>query len=108
MNEIDLIKLILEKKGGNEVKSTEVPFEVGEKYFIRTVTYHCIGLLKDIKGNFLVFEQGAWVADSGRFNNALKTGELNEVEPFTNKFFVNMNAIADSTIWDHDIPTAVI
>ena len=61
----------------------ESPFSIGESLFIRTVTYHLTGKVVGIKviagTAFLVLEQAAWIADSGRFTQAINNGTLSEV-----------------------------
>jgi hypothetical protein len=69
------------KKAQIDYQTQEVPFKVGEKYFIRTVTYFLTGQVKAVVGQFLVLDQGAWIADTGRFNEAINEGKLSEVEP---------------------------
>lgn len=61
----------------------EGPWEIGQRYFIRTVTMHLHGLLVDVTDKELVLMEAAWIADSGRFWNFI-TGKSppNEVEPF--------------------------
>jgi hypothetical protein len=81
----------------------EVPFEVGKAYFLRTVTYHIIGKVEKIIGDFLVLSNASWVADSGRFMNAIKEGTLNEVEPVGN-WVVNVGSITDGGEWKHGLP----
>ena len=81
----------------------DIPFVVGKAYFIRTVTYHILGKVESIKGNFLVLSDACWVADSGRFGKAIKDGELNEVE-FVGDAIVSINAIADGFPWVHELP----
>ena len=81
-------------------------FEVGQSYFIRTVTYHLTGRVNAIVDGFLVLEDAAWIADSGRFSTAIKTGELNEVEP-VEKALVNMSSITDAFLWKHALPRTV-
>ena len=49
-------------------------------------------------------EQASWVADSGRFHNALKDGTLNEIEPFISDVIINRGGIIDVTEWIHDLP----
>lgn len=85
-------------------KTPALPFEVGEKYFIRTVTYHLTGQVKAIVGNFLVLTDAAWIADSGRFMAAIESGTLDEVEPVTCEVFVNTDSICDAFAWRHDLP----
>ena len=82
-------------------------WKIGEKYFIRTVTMYHIGELVDINDKELILKNASWVADTGRFHNALKTGVLEEVEPFVNNVLVNRTAIIDATRWDHDLPRDV-
>lgn len=82
---------------------TQLPFEVGKSYFIRTVTYHLTGRVKSIIGGFLVLESAAWIADSGRFSTALRTGELSEVEP-VGEAIVNTSAVTDAFAWRHTLP----
>ncbi len=44
MDKLEIVKALL---SDNEPSGPKVlPFEIGEAYFIRTVTYHCTGLLK--------------------------------------------------------------
>lgn len=76
---------------------------VGEKFFIRTVTYHLTGRVKKVIGKIIELEEAAWIADSGRFMDAIKTGKLNEVEP-VGKAFVNMDSIVDFFPWKHKLP----
>jgi len=83
-------------------------FIIGRNYFIRTVTYHIVGKLIDIYKKELVLTSASWIADSGRFNNALKNGIFNEVEPFVNNVIVNRSGIIDATEWNHELPDKVV
>lgn len=108
-----LIGELLKNDNPVDVKSTvNQPhhdfWKIGEKYFIRTVTMHSIGELVSFNDKELLLSHACWVADSGRFNNALKTGELSEVEPFEADIIVNRSAIVDATLWRHDLPREVI
>ena len=77
---------------------------IGKKLYIRTVTYHLTGKVKARIGNFFHLTNAAWIADSGRFMDAIKKGELNEVEP-VGEAMVNVNSITDMFIWKHQLPT---
>lgn len=77
---------------------------IGKKVFIRTVTYHLTGKIEKIVGNFFYLTDAAWIADSGRFMDAIKNGKLNEVEP-VGEAFVNINSITDLFSWKHKLPT---
>ena len=77
---------------------------IGQKLFIRTVTYHLTGKVEKIVGQFLVLSKAAWIADCGRFQQAIKDGTLDEVEP-AGQAFVNLNSITDMFPWKHALPT---
>ena len=83
------------------------PWRVGTAYFIRTVTYHLVGRLTRVGPLELELEDAAWVADSGRWNEALRTGKLSEVEPFPEPVIVGRGAISDATPWRHPLPLEV-
>lgn len=76
---------------------------VGQKLFIRTVTYHMTGKVVKRMGAFIQLEDAAWIADSGRFSTALKTGELSEVEP-VGTTWVNLSSVVDFFPWKHKLP----
>ena len=77
---------------------------IGKNWFIRTVTYHCTGHAVKFVGKFLQLEDAAWVADSGRFMDFIKKGEVNEVEP-VGSMFVNIDSIVDFFPWKHKLLT---
>ena len=76
---------------------------VGQKLFIRTVTYHMTGEVTKRMGAFIQLKNAAWIADSGRFSDALKNGSLNEVEP-VGTMWVNLSSIVDFFPWKHKLP----
>lgn len=92
---------------GEEPEMTPNAFTVGKNYFIRTATYFCTGKLVAIYPQELVLETAAWIADTGRFNEALRTGNFHEVEPFVEPIIVNRMGIIDATHWTHPLPTSV-
>ena len=77
---------------------------IGEKLFLRTVTYHIIGKVKKTIDKILVLSDASWVADSGRFQQAIKNGDLDEVE-FVGDWFVNLDSVTDFGVWKHALPT---
>jgi hypothetical protein len=89
------------EKVGKMVKPIEgLPFKIGLSYFFRTVTYHLTGRVKAVIGKFLVLEEAAWIADSGRFNEFIKGTPSNtlEVEPFhDHEVYLNIDSITDAT-----------
>ena len=97
-----IVEMVAEKLlSGNTEQDT--PFEVGKCYFIRTCSYHWTGRVTAIRGRFLLLADAAWIADSGRFHEAITTGELGEVEPVTD-VIVNIDSITDALLWVHDLP----
>ena len=57
-------------------------WEIGKNYLVRTVTMIDTGKLVAVGTQELVFEDAAWIADTGRFAGSLQTVNFNEVEPF--------------------------
>ena len=72
------------------------PYKIGEKYFIRTVTHHYTGKLVEVYEDELVMEDVAWIADDGRFSEALEKKEFEEVEPYPDgQVIIGRGAILD-------------
>lgn len=63
-------------------KSDSGPWELGKIYLIRTVTMIDTGRLVAVTPQELVLEDAAWIADTGRFSQAVEKAEFGEVEPF--------------------------
>ena len=80
-------------------------FNVGEKVFIRTVTFHLLGKIAEREGDWLKLEEASWVADSGRFHKAIEGGVLSEVE-HVGTAYVNLATATDIFPWTHELPTA--
>jgi len=83
---------------------TNHPYQIGQNYFIRTVTHYYTGKLVRVSSKELVLEDAAWIADSGRFHDALKTGTLKEVEPFEDDVVIGRGAVVDATRWKFGLP----
>ena len=72
-------------------------WEVGKCYLIRTVTMIDTGRLVDVTEHEIVLEEAAWIADTGRFSDALKSLQFNEVEPFPDgRVIVGRGAVIDA------------
>ena len=78
--------------------------KIGEAYLIRTVTMMYTGRVCAITDFDLELEDAAWIADSGRYSNALVNGELSEVEPYPNGCVVTRQGIIDFAPWAHALP----
>jgi len=76
---------------------TDHPWEIGSIYLIRTVTMIDTGRLVAVTPQELVLEDAAWIADTGRFSDALKSLAFNEIEPFPDgKVIVGRGGIIDA------------
>jgi hypothetical protein len=84
------------------------PLTVGNTVLIRTVTHYHVGKIVLLDERDIVLEGASWVASTGRFNDALKSGKLFELEPFTHLVSVSRGAYVDATIWSHALPTEVV
>lgn len=87
---------------GSEAKS-ESPYQIGQAYLIRTVTLYYTGKVKRITPKEIILEDAAWIADTGRFSDALKTGTLNEVEPM-GEVIIGRGSVVDAARWTHKLP----
>lgn len=91
-----------------KTNSKEHPFEIGKAYFIRTVTMNLVGKLEKVFESELVLSDASWVADSGRFHDALSKGlekQSNaEIEPFPNDVIIGRGSIIDATEFSHKLP----
>jgi hypothetical protein len=109
MKKETLLELIGEALNGGTIKSSDVPFEVGEAYFFRTVTYHTLGRVKKIVGNFLVLEEASWIADSGRFNEFINDGKVDnqsvEIEHLEVNPVLSLTSVVDAFPWKHKLPS---
>lgn len=91
------------------MKKVASPLRVGDKVLIRTVTNYWVGKVESISALEVVLSGAAWVADTGRWHEALDSGALNEVEVSAKASVVSVGrgAIVDCVGWPHALPTAV-
>lgn len=78
---------------------------VGKNWLIKTVTCYYVGEAVKVVGNLIQLRNASWVADTGRFMDAIKDGVLSEVEPIHASCFVNINASVNIIQWKHKLPT---
>lgn len=76
----------------------------GKNVFVRTVTNYFTGRLADTDADFLALDDAAWIADTGRFSQAMTKGALDEIEPYPGRCYVARGGIIDVTGWAHDLP----
>lgn len=88
---------------GNQ-SCNDTHWEIGKNYFIRTVTHHYTGRLVAVTRYELVMEDVDWIADDGRFSEAMKTGNYNEVEPFPDgRVLIGRGSIIDAHVTNNKL-----
>lgn len=80
------------------------PFKIGQAYFIRTVTMYYTGILERVTNQEVVLNRASWIADTGRYYDALKSGEFNEVEPIIGPAIIGRGSIIDAVEWPNALP----
>jgi hypothetical protein len=85
-------------------KAIKSPLRVGNNVLIRTVTHYHTGKIAALSEHEIVLTDAAWIADTGRFHQALKEGKVSEVEPFVGPVSVNRGAVIDVTDWIVSLP----
>ena len=78
--------------------------EIGKAYLIRTVTMAYTGRVVAVTDTDIVLENAAWIADTGRYHEALVDGSLNEVEPYPDQVIVGRGGLIDAAQWSHPLP----
>ena len=76
----------------------------GQAVFIRTVGYHYTGRVVEVGEQFVVLDEAAWIAESGRWAAALAKGALDEGEPYPGPVAVLIASILDVSPWNHPLP----
>jgi len=73
-------------------------FQIGQPYLIRTVTMAISGRVVSVTRHEIVVEDAAWIADTGRFSDAVKSGKFSEVEPFQDgPVIIGRSSLIDAT-----------
>ena len=72
-------------------------YVIGAVYLIRTVTMIDTGRISAVTPQEIILTEAAWIADTGRFSDALQKAEFGEVEPFPDgEVILNRSAIIDA------------
>jgi hypothetical protein len=86
--------------------SNDDHWNIGGKYFLRTVTHHHTGVLVKVTPQELVLTHAAWIADDGRLTQSLASGDFNEVEMFpSGKVIIGRGSLIDA-VEINTIPTS--
>ena len=73
------------------------PYEIGKPYLIRTVSMIDTGRIVEVSATEIILEDASWIADTGRFSDALKSCNFNEVEPFPDgRVIINRSSVIDA------------
>jgi hypothetical protein len=78
--------------------------EAGQSVIVRTVTYHYTGRITEVTDKWITLDDAAWIADSGRWADALRDGTLSEVEPYPGQVMISTGAVVDISPWLHPLP----
>ena len=91
----------------NMLNDSNSHWEIGENYLIRTVTMTSVGKLKKVTNSELVLTNASWIADTGRYHDAIKDGfsSAAEIEPYIDDIIINRSAIVDATKYRHELPS---
>jgi hypothetical protein len=65
-------------------------FNVGENVFLRKITMVLTGHVVAVYPTYLELDNAAWVADTGRYTDAVATGDFNEVEVYPDNLIVKV------------------
>lgn len=79
--------------------------KVGQSYFFMTVTHYYVGTVREVSATHAIIDNAAWVADTGRLSDCLKTGEVKECEPVLDGWMVPLMGTAVGP-WPHKLPLA--
>ncbi len=90
--------------GGNDAQPG-TSMAIGQKVFIRSVTHYHVGRVVSVTAHEVALDDASWVADSGKWGEALAKGTLSEHEPFPGLAIVRLGAIVDWCEWAHDLPS---
>jgi len=80
---------------------------LGKSVFIRTVTYYYTGRVVNVTPQVVTLEKAAWIADTGRFSEAMESGDFSEVEPYSGEVNIMIGSIVDYIKWTHPLPLKV-
>jgi hypothetical protein len=94
----------------NSTKNTKTkgatPFKKGKAYVIRTVTMTWAGEVVNATPSFVTLKKAAWVADTGRFHQFIKSGDANEVEAIDGEAIIGVGSVVDAIEVSFALPLA--
>jgi hypothetical protein len=63
-------------------KSVAYELKTGKNYLFRTITMIYTGRLHQIEGDHYVLLNAAWIPETNRWSESVRTGQFKEVEPY--------------------------
>lgn len=91
-----------ESKTANVKSIQKHPYVIGKQFLVITPTLWFVGTVKSVTETYLILDDAAWIADTGRFNEFLKDGTFKECEPCNGPAIINHGGIIAS------VPTPTI
>jgi len=94
-------------KEGSPEDDRSHPFKIGQAYLIRLVTHYWVGILEWVGPTEMVLKDASWIADTGRFHEAIETGKMSETEYVgkSGSVIIGRGALVDAVLWEHKLPT---
>ena len=83
-------------------------WEIGKNYLLLIAGTFYTGRLVAVDRHEIILEDAAWVADTGRFADALSKGVVSEVEPCPEgRALLGRGALIAAFPWIHDLPRTI-
>lgn len=78
--------------------------KVGDKVLVHTVTFYWSGEIVQADKQTITLKEAAWIADTGRYSEAFRTGQFVEVEPVPGLVHLERANIVAIVEWAHELP----
>jgi hypothetical protein len=85
-------------------------FNVGENIFLRKITMIITGHVVAVHDTYVELDHAAWVADTGRYTQAVATGKFHEVEVYPADLIIKvpLSDLVDGFVAPWSLPTTQI
>ena len=83
-------------------------FSKGSNVLIHTPTLYWCGTVETDGGDYVTLRPAAWIADTGRYADAFRTGEFREVEPVPGAVTIYLGPGVVVVEWPHPVPTVQV
>lgn len=104
MSKLDNLLRLIDLMDSQPESDTDTPFGTGDSVIVRTVTHYFVGRVVKFGAQWLTLSDASWIADTGRWSDALSSGNLNEIEPYPNGCSISIGAIVDISRWSPELP----